>query len=61
MTNDDLVEVRIYLANIDDYEAMNAAYRKHFSKRFPTRSTVAVPELVVGLNMFMGFAAREPE
>ena len=61
MTNDDLVEVRIYLANIDDYDAMNAAYRKHFSKRFPTRSTVAVPELVEGLNMFMGFAAREPE
>jgi enamine deaminase RidA (YjgF/YER057c/UK114 family) len=30
---------------MNDYDAMNSAYRESFGESFPTRATVAVPQL----------------
>ena len=35
-----LVKCNVYLANMDDYAAMNAAYASYFTERVPARTTV---------------------
>jgi 2-iminobutanoate/2-iminopropanoate deaminase len=40
-----VVEARVYLTDMNDYDAMNSAYRESFGESFPTRATVAVPQL----------------
>ena len=37
-----LVKCHVYLANMDDYAAMNAAYGSYFTDRVPARTTVQV-------------------
>jgi reactive intermediate/imine deaminase len=39
-TMSDVVSVTVYLAHIEDWAAMNAAYAEFFTKPFPTRTTV---------------------
>lgn len=41
----DLVKVNIYLADIDDYDAMNAAYSELMPEPFPARTCVGVAAL----------------
>ena len=36
----DVVSVTVYLADVDDWGAMNAVYTEFFTKPFPTRTTV---------------------
>lgn len=38
----DAVRVGVYLANGDDFRAMDAVYREHFSEPLPARTTVTV-------------------
>ena len=38
----DVVQVTVYLKDIDDFEGMNAEYRKHFPTDPPARTSVAV-------------------
>jgi 2-iminobutanoate/2-iminopropanoate deaminase len=38
----DVVQVTVYLKDIDDFEDMNAEYRKHFPTDPPARTAVAV-------------------
>ena len=40
-----LINVTIYLTNMDDYAALNAVYRSYFNKKFPARVCIAVKEL----------------
>jgi enamine deaminase RidA (YjgF/YER057c/UK114 family) len=35
-----VLKVNVYLANIKDFEAMNAVYRKRFGPEFPVRTTI---------------------
>jgi reactive intermediate/imine deaminase len=44
---DEVVDVTVTLADIDDWPAMNTAYERFFKKRFPARSTCAVKDLVM--------------
>ena len=37
-----VVKVNVYLADIEDYAAMNAVYRGFFTEHFPARTTLAV-------------------
>ncbi len=37
---EDVVSVTVYLANADDWDAMNAVYREAFRQPYPTRTTV---------------------
>ena len=44
----DVVQVRAYLVDWDDYEAFNAAYAPWFSDRLPSRTCVGTTGLAVG-------------
>jgi reactive intermediate/imine deaminase len=44
----DVVSVRAYLLDWDDYGAFNAAYTKWFTGRLPSRTCVGVTGLAVG-------------
>jgi 2-iminobutanoate/2-iminopropanoate deaminase len=44
----DVVQVTVYLADINDYEEMNRAYAEYFSVSPPARETVAVSGIVSG-------------
>jgi 2-iminobutanoate/2-iminopropanoate deaminase len=44
----DVVQVTVYLADIDDYDEMNRAYAAYFSVSPPARETVAVSGIVNG-------------
>lgn len=40
-----VVKATVFLADMNDYAAMNEIYRRHFSKDFPARSAVQVAKL----------------
>ncbi|TMF40719.1 MAG: RidA family protein [Chloroflexi bacterium] len=44
----DVVRCTVYLADFDDFPAMNAVYREYFPTDPPTRATVGVARLAVG-------------
>ncbi|MDL2264598.1 Rid family detoxifying hydrolase [Synergistaceae bacterium OttesenSCG-928-I11] len=37
---DDVVKTTVHLASFDDFDAFDAAYRKHFREPYPVRTTV---------------------
>ena len=43
-----LVKCHVYLANMDDYAAMNAAYGSYFKERVPARTTIQAAALPSG-------------
>jgi len=45
---DDVVKVTVYLADIDDFGAMNEVYKEFFSEPYPARAAVAVKALPKG-------------
>ncbi|MBV8564190.1 MAG: RidA family protein [Methylobacteriaceae bacterium] len=46
-TLDDVTQVLVYLTRKDDFQGMNAVYRRYFGKPFPNRATVIVAGLMV--------------
>jgi len=52
-----LVKCHVYLANMDDYAAMNAAYGSYFTDRVPARTTVQAAGLVAGAGVEIGCIA----
>ena len=38
-----VVKVNVYLADVDDFAAMNEVYRRYFPHARPARSTVGAP------------------
>jgi len=44
----DVVQTRIYLTEIADYDAVNAIYREYFDEPYPARATVQVAGLPAG-------------
>jgi reactive intermediate/imine deaminase len=59
MNLSNVLEVRVYLADGDDFEAMNQAYREHFPTNPPTRATIFVPRLPAKSKIMMGFVAAK--
>lgn len=55
----DVVEARVYLLNLDQYDPMNAAYIEHFSNPRPTRATIAVPILPGDSRIGLAFVAEK--
>ena len=45
---DRLVKTTVYLANLDDFQAMNEVYRQHVGELPPARATVEVSKLPSG-------------
>jgi reactive intermediate/imine deaminase len=48
---DDVLKVTVYLADIDDFGAMNAVYETFFDDEPPARSAVGVDELPKGVGV----------
>lgn len=48
---DDVVKTTVFLADIDDYDAVNEIYAEHMSDPFPARSAVAVRDLPGGIDV----------
>jgi 2-iminobutanoate/2-iminopropanoate deaminase len=57
-TLDCVVKTTVFLADIGDYEAMNAAYTKAFGTHRPARSAVAVAGLPLGARVEVEAWAR---
>ena len=57
MTLEDVVEVRVYMTDPNDYEAMDTAFSNRFYNRPPTRATVFVPRLPANSKIMMGWVA----
>lgn len=45
LTIDNVVKTTVFLADMDDFAAMNAVYAENFTAPFPARSAVAVKTL----------------
>lgn len=45
LTIDNVVKTTVYLADMNDFAAMNAVYAEKFNAPFPARSAVAVKDL----------------
>ena len=50
-TLDNVVKTTVYLTNMADFPAFNAAYARHFSQQPPARTTVAVLALPLGVRV----------
>jgi 2-iminobutanoate/2-iminopropanoate deaminase len=56
----DVVRTTVYLANIDDFGAVNAVYARHVVDPPPARSTFAVGALPKGAQVEIDAIARRP-
>jgi 2-iminobutanoate/2-iminopropanoate deaminase len=59
MTLDDVVKCNVYLIDMKDFPAMNAAYSQRFTAPFPARTTVAVAGLPLGARVEIECLARK--
>lgn len=48
LTMDDVIKCNVYLTDMANFAAMNAAYSNRFSAPYPSRTTVAVAGLPLG-------------
>ncbi|HEX5581280.1 MAG TPA: RidA family protein, partial [Gemmatimonadaceae bacterium] len=58
LTMEDVVKVNVYLTDMADFPAMNAAYRTRFTAPYPARTTVAVAALPLGASIEIELVAR---
>lgn len=55
---DKVIKVTVFLANIEDFAAMNEIYAQYFSFPYPARTTVAVKALPMGALVEMEMIVR---
>ena len=53
-----MVKANIFITDMADYAAMNAAYAKAFTKPYPARTCVAVAALPLGARVEIEVIAR---
>jgi 2-iminobutanoate/2-iminopropanoate deaminase len=59
---DDVVNVTVYLTNMDDFPKMNAVYKQYFKEgAYPARATIGAAKLVFGSSVEMTMTAAMPE
>jgi 2-iminobutanoate/2-iminopropanoate deaminase len=58
LTMDHVVKCNVYLTDMGNFAAMNAAYEKRFSRPYPARTTVAVKALPKGAQVEIEMVAR---
>lgn len=54
----DAIKCNVYLTDMKDFPAMNAAYQSRFGAPFPARTTVAVAGLPLGAQVEIELVAR---
>lgn len=59
LTLDDAIKCNVYLVDMQDFAAMNAAYESRFSAPYPARTTVAVAGLPLGARVEIELVARK--
>ena len=57
---DNVVKVTVYLRSMEDYQAMNAAYRTFFSGKYPARECVGGLEIAFGSDLEISVIAYKP-
>ena len=55
---DDDISVRVFLTRIEDYQAMNAIYARHFSEPFPVRTAIGAAALPLGASVEIDMIAK---
>jgi 2-iminobutanoate/2-iminopropanoate deaminase len=58
LTRADVVKCTVYLTDIADFSAMNAAYAEYFDEPFPARTTIAVAGLPLGARVEIEMIAQ---
>ena len=56
----EVVKCNVYLVDMADFAAMNAAYREAFAAPYPARTTVGVAALPLGARVEIELVARRP-
>lgn len=56
----DVVNVTVYLRDMEDYAGMNAAYREFFDGPFPARATIGGVQIAFGLRVEISAIAHKP-
>ncbi len=57
---DDVVKCTVFLTDMADFAAMNAAYRGYFAEPFPARTTIGVAALPLGASVEIELVALRP-
>ena len=60
LTLADVVKCTVFLTDMADFAAMNAAYRGHFTEPFPSRTTIGVAALPLGAAVEIEMVALRP-
>ncbi len=55
---EDVVNVSVYLTDMDDFGEMNAVYETMFSAPYPARTTIGVASLPLYANVEIGMVAK---
>lgn len=55
-----IIKISVFLADINDFSAMNAIYGRMFEAPFPARTTVEVVKLALDARVEIDFVARRP-
>jgi 2-iminobutanoate/2-iminopropanoate deaminase len=55
---DDVVNVQVFLTDMNDFAAMNEVYAEHFAKPYPARTTIGVASLPRGAQVEIAMVAR---
>ncbi|MGH8174859.1 MAG: Rid family detoxifying hydrolase [Steroidobacter sp.] len=58
LSADDVVNVQVYLTDMNDFAAMNEVYAKQFARPYPARTTIGVASLPMGARIEIGLVAR---
>ncbi len=58
LSEGDVVNVQIFLVDMNDFQDMNSVYATFFSKPFPARTTIGVASLPLGARVEIGMLAK---
>ena len=58
LSMDDVVKCNVYLVDMADFTAMNAAYERRFTRPYPARTTLAVAGLPLGARVEIELVAQ---
>lgn len=55
---DDVVKVKVFLTDMENFAAMNDVYAEHFSEPYPARTTIGVASLPLGADVEIELVAQ---
>lgn len=58
---DDVLQCKVYLTDMSDFDAMNRVYAQQFDEPYPSRTTIGVAALPLGAAVEIELIARRPD